>query len=314
VAADEALRALADEVPDDRTAPNVLLAAVHALLLSGAESPLADFYASVVDDPVDPAARDPVPAFRTFCATHESELVPMLRERRTQTNAVRRCGALYPAFARVDALTEGPLSLVEVGPSAGLNLRWDRYRYDYGPAGTVGRTDSSVEIATEVRAGDPPLPAETPAVAGRTGVDLNPLDVTDPDDVLWLRALTWPHQRTRRAVLEAAIQQARSDPPTVVQGDAIERLPSMVAALPDPVVVFDTLVMYQLDGAQRERFREVVTRLGDGRELHWLSGWASVDGDAPELWLDHSTVEDGELVTERLLAFEQHGRWIRWRK
>lgn len=51
--------ALADEVPDDRTAPNVLLAAVHALLLDGVEGNLAEFYGSVTDDPADPLETDP---------------------------------------------------------------------------------------------------------------------------------------------------------------------------------------------------------------------------------------------------------------
>ena len=51
---------------------------------------------------------------------------------------------------------------------------------------------------------------------------------------------------------------------------------------------------------------------GSARSLTWVSGETPVETDAPEMWLEHATVEGGELRTERLLAYEQHGRWIRW--
>lgn len=314
VVGDERLQAVAERIPADRTRPNVLFAAVHALLLGGADGELAAFYASVADDPLDPTERDPVPAFRAFCESHEDELAPLLAERRTQTNSVRRCAALYPAFARLAARTDEPLSVLEVGPSAGLNLLWDRYTYDYGAAGTVGADDGRVVIGSEVRAGDPPLPAEPPPVRERVGVDLNPLDVTDPDDVRWLRALTWPHQTERRAVLDDAIAVARDAPPAIETGDALDVLPGLLADLPDPVVVYNTQVLYQFDDGARQRFRDLLATAGEGRALYWLSGETPVDTEAPEMWLERSTVVDGALETDRLLAYEQHGRWIRWNR
>lgn len=312
VADDGTLREVAAEIPPERTRPNVLFAAVHYLLLEGADHPLGAFYASVTDDPLDPVENDPVPAFRSFCTAHRAELTPLLRERRTQTNAVRRCAALYPAFAHVARQVEGPLSLLEVGPSAGLNLRWDRYAYDYGTGRRVGATDSPVVVESAVRGGDPPLPARPPAVGDRVGVDLEPMDVTDPADAQWLRALTWPDQTERRALLDDALRAAVADPPPVVAGDAVERLPELVAELPDPVVVYDTQVLYQLDDNARQRFRTNLAAAGTGRELHWLSGHHAVETDAPEMWLEHATVGDGELAGERLLAYEQHGRWLWW--
>jgi hypothetical protein len=305
------LQALAAEIPAGRTRPNVLLAAVHARLLAGDDGELADFYASRTDDPLDPTEHDPVPAFREFCGTHREALLPLLRERRTQTNSVRRCAALYPAFASVARLEGEPLSILEVGPSAGLNLRWDRYAYDYDDR-RVGAEDAAVLVRSSVREGDPPLPEQPPAVAERVGLDLDPLDVTDPADVRWLRALTWPHQTERRAVLEDALAAAREDPPDVREGDAVEELPALLAELSDPVVVYNTQVLYQFEEADRERFRDLLVEAGSDRRLHWLSGEQAVDTDAPEMWLQHATVEDGALQRERLLAYEQHGRYVRW--
>jgi len=312
VVQDETLQALAAEIPEQRTRPNVLFAAVHYLLLEGADHPLGSFYASVAGDPLDPTDHDPVPAFRDFCITYREDLEPLLRTRTTQTNSVRRCAALYPAFAHVAALEDEPLSLVEVGPSAGLNLRWDRYGYDYGDGRQVGAEDPPLVVESTARGGDPPLPADPPAVRDRVGVDLDPMDVTDPADAQWLRAITWPDQVERRAVLDQALRAAAADPPDIVAGDAVEALPDVLADLPDPVVVYNTQVLYQLDDDARERFRETLATAGTGRRLHWLSGETPVDADAPEMWLEHATVEGGDLAAERLLAYEQHGRYLRW--
>ncbi len=49
------------------------------------------------------------------------------REQEVQTNEVQRSWALLPAFL---SLADGrPFDLLELGPSAGLNLLWDRYAY-----------------------------------------------------------------------------------------------------------------------------------------------------------------------------------------
>ena len=69
-----------------------------------------------------------------------------------QTNEVQRAWALLPGFLSV---ADGrPFDLLELGPSAGLNLVWDRYRYRYA-TGTWG--DGALELAGDDRT---PPPAE----------------------------------------------------------------------------------------------------------------------------------------------------------
>jgi len=51
---------------------------------------------------------------------------------------------------------------------------------------------------------------------------------------------------------------------------------------------------------------------GTGRDLHWLSGEASVETHDREIRLRWATAAEGRLIPERLLASEYHGRWIRW--
>ena len=58
----------------------------------------------------------------------------------------------------------------------------------------------------------------------RAGIDLNPLDVADPDDVHWLSCLVWPGEGDRAERLAAAIELARQDPPPLVRGDLVDRL------------------------------------------------------------------------------------------
>ena len=326
VAADADLLDLAAETPEGKSPANLLLASVQFLLLAGRDAALADFYPTVADDPENPETTDPAPAFRAFCLAHADEIRDLLETRRTQTNSVRRCAALLPAFETVSRRADrAPLALVEVGPSAGLNLLWDRYGYEYGDYGDAeryddskryGDPDSPVLIESQVRAGNPPLPDDLPSVASRVGVDVNPLDVTDPADARWLRALVWPEHDERHRLLRAAIEVARQNPPDLREGDALDRLASVVAEIPDdrPVCLFDTQVRYQLDEAGRERFDALVAELGANRELYSLSGDESSEEYEQAIELTLTTVAGDGLETERLGAYQQHGGWIAWKE
>lgn len=319
--ADDDVLAVAGAVPGDQPAPNNLFAAVHALLLDGAAHGLREWYPSVVGhDARDPTEADPVPAFVDFVRAHETRIRELVATRRTQTNAVGRTSVLAPAFTRVAERVDGPVALVEVGASAGLNLLFDRYRYQYGlPDGgtrTAGDDGASVTVSADLRAGDPPLPADPPAVAARVGIDLNPLDVTDDDDLNWLRALVWPEHVDRHDQLAAAATVARADPPEIVTGDALDVLPAVVDELPADVAVciYDTQVRYQLTEAQRERYRALLADLAVDRDLHWVSGSHAVESaDGPGIALRHADVSgDGVVEPTTVARYESHGRWVEW--
>ena len=112
---------------------------------------------------------------------------------------------LLPALAAVAAQTRRPLALVEIGTSAGLLLNYDHYRYSYGSHG-VG-PESPVRLHCELRGRDPAVTA-VPAATAKVGIDLNPIDATDPDEALWLAALLWPEQQRRR---ERLLVRSRRD-------------------------------------------------------------------------------------------------------
>jgi len=316
---DDLLLDIAREAREGQPGPETLLAAVHALLLEDGDHPLARFYPTCGGDAPacvgDAPDEDPFPAFREFCASNEKRLRELVATRRTQTNDVGRSAALVPAFERV-ARTAGSsrLAMVEIGASAGLNLCWDRYAYEYGEAGTAGPTDAPVRIQTDVR-GDrpPPLPDDDLSVERRVGVDLNPLDVTDPADARWLRALVHPGLRRRHERLDAAIEVAQEDPPELVSGDAVAKLPALLDTAPDnsALVVFSTYVLYQLDDETIAELRALLAEHSRDRPVYWLS----LDPEENRAPARYRLVafEGGDAVAESQIAeFEPYGDWIRW--
>lgn len=199
---------------------------------------------------------DPYEAFRAFALARRDELLAIASSRSTQTNEIGRCAALMPAVA--DAVARrgwGPVHAVDVGAAAGLNLLMDRVGYEYGDL----RLGSGPLTLPGERRGGPPLPVEVPRIASRTGVDLAPVDVSEPESVAWLEALVWPEQTARLERLRAAVALRREASVRMVAGDAAAVLAPTLAALPPgPAVVWHTVALYQAPAAVREAIDDAV--------------------------------------------------------
>jgi hypothetical protein len=109
------------------------------------------------------------------------------------------------------------------------------------------------------------------AVGWRAGIDLNPLDVSDEDQMTWLETLVWPEQEERRERLRRAIAATRPDPPRILRGDLLDLLPDLVAQAPRPPVVFHSAVIAYLEDAARERFVRMMSDLVARGACHWVS-------------------------------------------
>ena len=79
-----------------------------------------------------------------------------------------------------------------------------------------GAPDARLTVESEWR-GDGPAPDLThlPEIASRTGVDLHPVDVLDPEQRRWLRALVWPEDRPAADLLDARSRWLQSDRPSM---------------------------------------------------------------------------------------------------
>jgi hypothetical protein len=288
VAGDRQLLGLLEGLPVAKQQPNLLFAAVR--YLGGRHLDYG--------------------AFRAFVLEHADQVVATVMARQTQTNEVGRCALLLPLLAGLP----GPLARVEVGASAGLCLLADRYAYDYGGR-LVGDPASPLRLACQPR-GSVPIPGRVPEVVWRCGIDLDPVDLNDPDAVRWLESCVWPDQPERLARLRAAVRIARADPPEVVRGDLLELVAPVVAQAPADatVVVFHAAVLVYLPHQDRRRFAELMAQL----PAVWIS--AEGPGVIPplEAHLDRARVPNGAVFlvgqgTQRLVGLaDPHGAWLQW--
>jgi hypothetical protein len=148
-------------------------------------------------------------------------------------------------------------------------------------------------------------------VAYRVGIDLNPVDIRDPDEALWLRALVWPEHRERMAVLESAMTLARDGPPPLLAGDATEVLPEVLAAVPEglTVCVFHSFVLNQVHAEARERLFADLAAFSEERPLFVVSMASSGSRDA-EVTLTRTAGDAWE--TSVLARAHPHCAWLDW--
>jgi hypothetical protein len=244
---------------------------------------------------------------------HREFLREFVETQGVQTNEVQRSWVLLPLLLRVAQRTGAEtFDLVELGPSAGLNLVWDRYRYRY-EAGEWGPADAVLQFEGEERRH---VPAELlglePRVRGRIGIDRSPIDVSTEEGARLLRAFVWAGQDDRMRRLEEAIEAVRADLPELVRGDFVEELPEVLAALPRDAltVVFQTASFGYIGDEGRARVRSVLEEAGAERPLAFIS---TGKPRAPEedCWGLRLVFWPGG---EREFAghADFHGSWLQW--
>ena len=311
--------------------PNLFLAACHASLLRDSSHDLARWHASVAEqatiaNPDEPALAT---ALQDFCTTRRTELVELITNGATQTNEVGRSALLLPALHVVaQSVGDTALALVEVGASAGLNLRLDRYGFAY-TGREVLQPEAALVLQCDTDRSEEALPDDlkVPAIEFRTGLDLNPLDLDKDVDVRWLLALIWPDEIVRFQRMKDAIAAGRSVPVTLHQADAIDGLAALVASVSPNLhpVVLTTWVLAYLEPERRTAFVAEMERLGNERDLSWIAIehptyapellWPQgITGSAASLGnplLLHSW-RNGSRTSQWLATAHGHGHWLNW--
>jgi len=299
----DVLRGHAEEPPGSALALR-FLAAVHRLVLEGAAPPLACHYPSAGGE-LGPDGAWPI--FRSVLEQHRDRLRELVT-RPCQTNEVGRCAALLPGFLAVANEYGLPLRILELGSSAGLNLNWDRYRYE-GNGWDVGPADSPVQISGAIERA--PAFASRMVVIERRGCDATPLDPVDPDTRLALRSSVWADHLQRLDLLDAALDVAKEHPPPVDRADACDWLESKLSQRVHGVatVAFHSILWQYLDDGRRTRLRALLAAAG-----------AEASADAPLAWLRMEPAGEMASVTlttwpgEQERVFAQsgyHGRPVR---
>jgi hypothetical protein len=304
--------------PARKRQPALILAALHDLALSGRAPALAAAYAAADADSAPDAA------IETLVRMTES-VVSIAARRRVRDHETGRGAVLYPAIA--DAARRAgatATSLIDVGCGAGFDLGVDRVDIRYDNGQELGDQQSPVRLTARV-VGDRPIPTRAlPGVVMRIGIDLDPVDVTDPDDARWLRACLPPDQPERAARLDAEIALAAAAPPQLLRGDAVDLLPDAFALAPAGTlpVVLTTWTLSHLSLERRLRF---LHRLDDAA-THRPVAWVSVEGVgvAPAIptmgdrrasghsILGLALFEHASLHTEALGRSWSQGRLLTW--
>ncbi|KIN60206.1 hypothetical protein Z945_1173 [Sulfitobacter noctilucae] len=291
--------------PAGHSLPLRIAGGLHALVLTRTAPELVALYPpkTVSDD----ALRAGVIAALT---KHEAFLLEWTSHA-PQTNEVRRSAALIAGAHVALQHFDLPIHLSELGASGGLNLMWDQYALEiHGER--FGQNMPAVLLTPEWKG---PLPPNArPTIAGRAGVDLNPLDPSRGDHLLRLTAYLWPDQPHRLTMTRAAASVSNVVP---AMGDAIDWLGPRLAGAPQGRLhLIQHTVAWQYFPAKvqahgRALIEAAGARATRNRPLAWL--YMETDGD--------TTGKHGAALTLRLWPgdvtlnlgrVDFHGRWINW--
>ncbi|MEV6107744.1 DUF2332 domain-containing protein [Streptomyces sp. NPDC051940] len=225
-----------------------LAGGVHALVLTGRAPALAAYYPSAGGS-WTPA--DAVACWEAFRSAVAAEL-PWIRDwmtRPPQTNEVGRSNALLTGLLYATAAHPLPIRLLELGSSAGLNLRADAFRYT--SAGFAWGPENSPVVLADAWQGPPPRWLADAATAHpslrvveRRGCDVTPIDPRSDAGALALRAYVWPDQTARHERLRGALALAGRIPAQVQRRGAADFL-AEVAPQPGTLTVVWHSVMRQ---------------------------------------------------------------------
>jgi hypothetical protein len=271
ITGNDELLSLLMHTPSDQRRPSLLFASVNYILAAHPGAELASYYP--IHGGQRPVDDQLTTTFAAFCAEHRAELNHLLLTGSTQTNEIRRCAALRLAIGYVTERWGGPVALVEVGASAGLNLQFDRYRYRIGGQEMAPLANSPVLISCELRDGTSAdqLCQTIPGITSRLGIDLRPVSLSDPAARAWLEAFIWPEDLDGLATLRGAIELAISTGiPPVLPGDATD-IARLLVDLPgsEPVVVFTASLLSYLNAQSRNAFLRQLDEIAKRRPTAW---------------------------------------------
>lgn len=226
-------------LPTSKRQPNLVFAAAR---LRGAPTPPAHFVPWLIEN--------------------WSEVAAIALTRATQTNEAARSAVLMVALSRIS----GPISLIELGASAGLCLIPDRYTYCYTMSDRetlLSATEGSGELTLECVVDGTEPPDRMPEIVWRAGLDLHPVDLSAPEESIWMETLIWPEHDDRRDRLRRAMELIRDNPPRIHAGDLTTDLLAIVADAPHntTVVVMHSAVFAYLDAKAKAAAESVLAGL-----------------------------------------------------
>ncbi len=282
-----------------------LVGGLHALHRADVDPALSAVFSGAETDP-----RRVVATLKATLITHDSAVLPWL-DGPPQTNEAGRSAGLMTGLLHLATRYGAKFEVLEIGSSAGLNLLIDRYRFDLGGV-MVGPAGSPVTIRPEWRGETPPdMPVE---IESARGVDIHPLDLSEPAAGTRLAAYVWVDAVKRQARLAAAIAMVRDGGVDLVEGDAADWVEARLAEpQPDGVtrVLMHSVVWQYLPATSRERIRVAMDAAGARATVERPLGWVMME---PNRDLHRHEVRvrgwPGERSMELVALTHAHGAWV----
>ena len=297
--------------PIEGNLPLRLLAAVHAQVLRGEAPELEAHFPTTGGSPDLAAVGD---LFIELVERDPQALRPQL-ELHPQTNEVARAAVLFAGLMTIWQRTGLPMRLYELGASAGLNLRFDRFRYKLGIF-EWGDPHSPVQIHPRwsgdfLPQPDPQAPME---ILSREGCDLNPIDVTDPEAALRLCSYVWPDEPDRLDRLRSAIALVREDPVKVERDDALDWLSEKLESMRPGVgtVIFHSIFWAYLSRSEREELVAIIEHAAESARIGQPLAWLRLEQEEHVFRLRLRIWPAGRGREELLAEAHPHCRWIKW--
>lgn len=280
---------------------------LHAHVRNGKAPGLAALYppAPLPDADALWAAMEPVLAAPSICRW--LDVAP-------QTNEVARSAALMPCFLTVAAETGLPLALVELGCSGGLNLMPDHYAFRLGNV-RAGNADSLLLLEPEWIGPDPP---DVPITfASRIGVDVQPIDLSEPAERARMLAYVWPDQYARLERMATAMTIISEIPPEIVKGDAADFVEQRVWPQPGlATTVFHSIALQYFSPGSQQRIADHMEQAGAEASVNAPLAWVRMEHDTPgagEPPTLRLTLWRGQGAEDRLLGrAHPHGSMVAW--
>jgi hypothetical protein len=309
---DDVLRHAAMAQPAQRLSV-LLFAAVHAEVLAGRAPELDRWYPTVGGQfNGDESVWE---AFRAVVVSGQAD--DAICTESVQTNEPMRAAALMAGLCHL-AIDSGPLSVVEVGASAGLVLVGLQQRIRLGELMT-GPADG-LDLSPRWTGSSP---GTVPDLVGMVGLELSPIDVLRADRREWLEACVFADNPDRLGRLRDVLDVAAAHPPLVHQGDLLTDAAALIEGVPDHItpVVWHSWVLSYLTPSQRSSFSLALDEIGRRRDLAWLS--FEQPGAVPDLGFTYRTRStatalvfrrwrDGMVNDIHLADCHPHGTWINW--
>ncbi|MCY6380289.1 DUF2332 domain-containing protein [Hoeflea prorocentri] len=297
-----------DPTADGDAVPVRLCAALHERVIGNCEPALSNIY-----PPAHEGLEDAVLHSEVLQAVerHDDWLCARMAFA-PQTNEIRRSTAVIAALSHIASKTGLPITLSELGASAGLNLLLDRYahRIDGKDLGDPG---SPVQLKPQWSGN--PAPKGPVSIAERRGCDLAPFDLSDPEHRTRLLSYVWADQSDRFERLRAALQLHDRFPVLVDKAHMLEWLPTRLADAPHghAHVIFHTIAWQYLPEQERRAGRDLIDAAGarctDQTPLFLLG--LEGDGDKPGAALTLTSWPGRQTML--LARVDFHGRWINWK-